>query len=80
VTVLDVYGPLFFAGACKLEKALPDPGASERAALVLRLRDRAHVGATLIDVLDRYAEKLERVGGRLYLTGVGERPGPADPH
>jgi SulP family sulfate permease len=31
------------------------------------------VGATLIEVLDDYAEDLAEVGGRLYLSGVDER-------
>jgi SulP family sulfate permease len=30
------------------------------------------VGATLIDVLDNYADDLAELGGRLYLSGVDE--------
>jgi SulP family sulfate permease len=30
------------------------------------------VGATLIEVLDDYADQLEYVGGRLYLSGVDQ--------
>jgi sulfate permease, SulP family len=36
----------------------------------LRLRGYTNVGATLIDVLDAYADALAEVGGRLYLSGV----------
>jgi len=70
VTVLDVYGSLFFAGARTLAEALPDPAGAARPAVILRLRGRTEVGATLIDALDEYAEALEEVGGRLYLSGV----------
>ena len=38
--------------------------------VVLRLRGRTQVGATLIEVLDDYAEDLIEAGGRLYLSGV----------
>jgi sulfate permease, SulP family len=40
--------------------------------VVLRLRGRSRVGATLVEVLDRYADDLAEVGGRLYLSGVHE--------
>ncbi len=72
VTVLDVYGSLFFAGARTLADALPDPTDATQPAVVLRLRGRTRFGATLIEVLDEYAEDLDDVGGRLYITGLGE--------
>lgn len=70
VTVLDVYGDLFYAGARTLEERLPTPRGAHRPAVVLRLRGRTAAGATLVDVLAHYAEELKRVKGRLYLTGV----------
>ena len=70
VTVLDVYGSLFFAGAHTLREALPSPEGASRPVVVLRLRGRTRVGATLMDVLDDYADDLREVGGRLYLSGV----------
>jgi SulP family sulfate permease len=75
VTVLDVYGSLFFAGARTLERMLPDPDRATRPVVVLRLRGRTRAGATLIEVLDEYADSLAEVGGRLYLSGVDERLG-----
>jgi sulfate permease, SulP family len=75
ITVLDVYGSLFFAGARTLGEALPDPDGAVRAAVVLRLRGRTHVGATLIDVLSDYAREVAEGGGRLYLTGVSPEAG-----
>lgn len=70
VTVLHAYGSLFFAGARTLQETLPDPAGSEHPVVVLRLRGRTRIGATLIDVLDDYAADLAEVGGRLYLSGV----------
>jgi SulP family sulfate permease len=72
VTVLNVYGSLFFAGAHTLADALPSPAGTTRPVVVLRLRGRTSVGATLIEVLDDYADDLADVGGRLYLSGVDE--------
>lgn len=70
VTVLDVYGSLFFAGARTLADALPSPRGANRPVVVLRLRGRTRVGATLMEVLDAYADDVAEVGGRLYLSGV----------
>ena len=73
VTVLDVYGTLFFAGARTLERLLPSSEGANRPVVVLRLRGRTTMGATLIEVLANYAEKLEAAGGRLYLSGISDR-------
>jgi len=70
VTVLDVYGSLFFAGARTLEDALPRVGDASHPVVVLRLRGRTRVGSTLAEVLDDYADDLAAAGGRLYLSGV----------
>ena len=72
VTVLDVYGELFYAGARTFERLLPAAQGSDRAAVVLRLRGRQTLDATLIDVLGGYANELEEANGRLYLTGVSD--------
>ncbi len=70
VTTLDVYGHLFYAGARTLEQMLPAADDATRAVVILRLRGRNALGATLIDVLAHYADALQLGGGRLYLTGV----------
>lgn len=72
VTILDIYGHLFYAGARTLEQLLPSPHGTERPVAILRLRGQATLGATLIDVLSHYGKELQQVGGRLYLTGLGE--------
>jgi len=72
VTVLDVYGYLFYAGARTLERLLPRPNGAENPVVILRLRGRTNLGATLVEVLANYANKLQELHGRLYLTGISE--------
>jgi SulP family sulfate permease len=68
--VLDVYGSLLYAGSRTLQARLPDPAGTEAPAVVLRLRGRTAVGATFVKVVADYAAALDKVGGRLYLSGV----------
>ena len=70
VTLLDVYGSLYYAGARTLAIRLPDPTGTERAAAIVRLRGRTALSATGFAVLAAYAERLEAQGGRLYLSGI----------
>jgi SulP family sulfate permease len=70
VTVLDVHGSVFYAGARTLERSLPSPIGTRRPALILRLRDHTQVGATFIEVMARYSAQLQAADGRLYLTGL----------
>ncbi|GAA1552714.1 SulP family inorganic anion transporter [Kribbella sancticallisti] len=70
VTVLDVYGSLFYAGSRTLQVRLPDPVGAEAPTVVLRLRGRTSLGATFVKVVAEYSAALEAVGGRLYLSGV----------
>ena len=70
VTVLDVYGSLLYAGSRTLQAHLPDPAGTQAPAVVLRLRGRTSLGATFIKVAGDYADRLDQVGGRLYLSGL----------
>jgi SulP family sulfate permease len=72
VVLLDVYGSLYYAGARTLQVRLPDPGQSEYPAVVLRLRGRAMLGSTSYAVLADYAQRLDSVGGRLYISGIDQ--------
>jgi SulP family sulfate permease len=74
VTVLDIYGHLFYAGANRLGRLLPSPAGVDRPAVVIRLRGRTAIGATVADVLADYAEQVTASAGQLYLTGLGEEP------
>lgn len=70
ILVINIYGSLFFAGARTLAERLPRPAGAARPVVILRLRGHSQVGATLVDVLDDYADLLAAAGGRLYLTGI----------
>ena len=70
VTIIDVFGSLFYAGAKTLEARLPDPTGSTRSAVVLRLRGRTTLTSTAIEVISSYADRLSQHGGRLFLSGV----------
>ena len=73
ITVLHVWGHLFFSGAYTLQERLPEVGDAQRAVVILRLRGRSQIGSTFIQVLERYAEQLQANGGKLMLVGVAER-------
>ena len=70
VTVLDVYGSLYYAGSRTLQARLPRVPASGAPVVVLRLRGRTAAGATFFLVMADYAQRLRTAGGRLYLSGV----------
>ena len=73
VTILQVYGSLFFAGAAHVEATLPSPKGAERPVVILRLRFQDSISSTFINVLERYAAQLRARNGRLILAGVSER-------
>jgi SulP family sulfate permease len=70
VTVLFVYGNLFYAAADTFEKSLPAVEDSRRPAVILLLRGYEDVGSTVITVLRRYTLALQANGGKLFLAGV----------
>jgi sulfate permease, SulP family len=69
VTVVNVYGSVFYAGARTLQERLPRPDG-KRPVVVLRLRGHTKIGATFVEVLAGYADELAQAEGRLYLAGV----------
>lgn len=71
VTVLDIYGSLFFAAAPKIRASLPAVGTARRAVVVLRLRGRGTLHSALLGLIRDYSAELGAGGGRLYLAGVG---------
>jgi len=72
VTVLDVYGSLYFAASRTLRERLPDARSADRSAVVLRIRGNNQIGATFIEEINDYAHELAGRGGRLYLCGMTE--------
>lgn len=73
VTLLQVYGSLFFAGAANVESLLPSPKGAEHPVVVLRLRYQDSISSTFINVIEKYAAQLQAQGGKLLLAGVSEK-------
>jgi sulfate permease, SulP family len=71
VTILDIYGSIFYAAADVIADKLPDVRGTRSAVLVLRLRGRGEVGSSAIGLFRRYAMDLQDGGGALLLAGVG---------
>lgn len=71
VTVLFVYGNLFYAAAEQFEKSLPAAEGSCRAVVILLLRGHEDFGSTVIEALRRYTQTLQSHDGRLILAGIG---------
>ncbi len=72
VTMIYMYGSLFFAAADTFEKALPEPGDAQRAVVILGLRGRPEIGATVLEVFRRYVNGLSQNDNKLILAGVDD--------
>jgi SulP family sulfate permease len=72
IVALLPIGSLFFAGAAELEDGLPDVGDAHGATVMLSLRDREEVGSTFVQVIRRYAQRLQAQGNTLMLVSVTE--------
>jgi len=71
LTVLDVYGSVFYAGTDAIDRLLPDPTGAQNTVVVLRLRGRGDVGSTFLQLIKRYSAQLHNGGGYLALVGIG---------
>ena len=72
VTVLFIYGNLFYAAADTLEKSLPAVQDASRSVVILLLRGYEDVGSTVAEVLRRYTQALQANQGKLILAGVSK--------
>jgi SulP family sulfate permease len=70
VTVLYIYGHLFYAAAEPFEKSLPAVEGAKRAVVILLLRGYEDLGSTVSGVLRRYTQALQDSEGKLMLAGV----------
>ena len=70
LTLLHVYGSLFFAAAKSMEEMLPDPSDATHAVVAINLRGKSEIGSTFVTVLQRYARVLQAHGSKLMLVGV----------
>jgi SulP family sulfate permease len=71
LTLLQIYGSLFFAAAKSVEEMLPAVGQARHAVVGIGLRGQGEIGSTFITVLQRYARALHAADCRLMLIGVG---------
>jgi SulP family sulfate permease len=70
LTLLHVYGSLFFAAAKSMEEMLPEIGDASRAVVGINLRGKSEIGSTFMTVVQRYARALKDHDSRLMLIGV----------
>jgi SulP family sulfate permease len=71
VTIVDIYGSVFYAATDVIMAKLPEARGARRAVVVLRLRGRGELGSSAIGLLHKYAEDLKSGDGALLLAGVG---------
>ena len=72
VTLIDIYGSVFYADTEAIDAKLPEVVGTHGAVLVVRLRGRGELGSSAIGLLRRWAEQLQDCGGALLLAGVGD--------
>ncbi len=70
LTLLQIYGSLFFAAAKNLENLLPGVDKTEGAVVAIGLRGKSELSSTFINVLERYAQSLKGQNSKLMLVGV----------
>lgn len=73
ITILYAWGALFFASARTIEDLLPDASEAKRAVVILRMHGRSRIGSTFIQILERYAGRLQANGGKILLSGVSHK-------
>jgi len=70
ITVLNIYGSVFYASADIVQAALPSTDTADRSVVILGLRGRSELGSTFIKLLERYARELSNRNSKLLLAGV----------
>ena len=71
VTLLVPLGSLFFAAATTFEEQLPKLDEDTRnAVVIIDLRGKTELGSTLLGVLERYSQDLEKHESKLLLAGI----------
>jgi SulP family sulfate permease len=70
LTLLHVYGSLFFAAAKSMEEMLPDVADATHAVVAINLRGKSQIGTTFVTVLQHYSQALQGQDSKLMLVGV----------
>jgi sulfate permease, SulP family len=73
IHIFAVDGDLHFAGARILENQWPKLAPQTRhPVIILELRGRNNIGATLTEVLEKFYDRIKEAKGRFYITELGE--------
>jgi SulP family sulfate permease len=72
ITILYIYGSLFYAAAKNLEGNLPEVGDARRPVVIFLMRGHDELGSTMMTVLDRYARSVQMNDGLVMFAGVSE--------
>ncbi|MDJ0359044.1 SulP family inorganic anion transporter [Rhodococcus sp. H29-C3] len=74
VVIVQPYGAIFFATAAALFDRMPQVGPeSHGSVVILRIRGADEAGATLLDVLKKYALSLNEAGNKLVVVTDNEQ-------
>jgi SulP family sulfate permease len=72
VTILMIFGSVFFAASQTIEESFPSADHTDHAVVILGLRGHAEVGSTFINSLWRYADSLKAHNSKLMLVGINQ--------
>jgi len=72
ITILMIFGSVFFAASQTIEEAFPSTDNTDHAVVILGLRGHAEIGSTFINSLWRYADSLKARNSRLMLVGIDQ--------
>lgn len=70
ITLLMIYGSVFFAAAQAIKENLPKVDDTDHAVVILGLRGHSEVGSTFITTLWRYFEELKAHNSKLMIVGI----------
>jgi len=73
ITILQVYGSLFYASIEHLSEKLPSARGARRPVVILRLRQYEQIDSSFVQLLERYQVQLNAAGGKLILAGVNSQ-------
>ncbi len=72
VTLLMIYGSVFFAASKVFEKSLPAADVADRSVVIIGLRGHTEIGSTFINTLWRYSDTLQAHNSKLILVGIDQ--------
>ena len=80
VTLIDIYGSVFYADTEAIDAQLPEVGGTRHAVLVVRLRGRGELGSSGIGLLRHWAEQFQAGAERCCWPASAEDGRPTRAH